>query len=153
MGTVIKQNADDGTICRNQSEIALRKLLRVLQEQYQPGVEEDAKSVGSSGASVLGNDICTSIISDQARAMNQTTQGTDPKPKFGVTRSIQAMPQTVDDQANQLLNQILTELDIPTTESVSESTPTKRTSTNNFENESDAATQISKVLVQRLVPH
>ena len=27
--TVIKQNAEDGTICRNQSEIALRKLLRV----------------------------------------------------------------------------------------------------------------------------
>lgn len=180
--TVIKQHADDGAICRTQSEIALRKLLRVLQEQYAPQHDEDARSQGSSAASVLGLDIANSVITAEQRLANQVEFGTDPKPKVGVTRSIQAMPETVDEQANRLLNQILTQLDIPSTETGSTKTEETKDFENtenygeklpsqtnlpgsglqlnkkgslmsSFENESDAATQISKALVQRLVPH
>ena len=128
--TVIKQHADDGAICRTQSEIALRKLLRVLQEQYAPQHDEDARSQGSSAASVLGLDIANSVIGAEQKLANQVEFGTDPKPKVGVTRSIQAMPETVDEQANRLLNQILTQLDIPSTETGS----TKTEETKDFEN-------------------
>merc|ERR1711881_98497 len=151
--TVIKSHPSSDHVTRTHSEVALRRLLQVLQNSYTHH-DDDAASRGSSAASCLADDLASTVIGTCESAMNQVCTGTMAKPDLAEAKGTQVEVESIDDQANKLLESILNELRVSEpTESVQSSellTPNEITS---FENEDDAATQISKVLVQRLVPH
>lgn len=143
--TCIKSDPSNEFILRTKSEIALRNLLRALQNNFQED-EEDARSVGSSGASVLADDIASTIVSKTHKQMNLYSFGTETKPDWQVTRGIQVDGKPINEQANQLMTAILGEIN-----QITESEPTTQ-STTGYEDMDEAATQVSKLLCKKLVP-
>merc|ERR1719500_2514452 len=109
--TVIRSHPCSDHITRTQSEVALRRLLQVLQSSFDLP-EDDAASRGSSAASCLADDLASTVLDQCETAMNQKSSGTQVKPDTAEAKSTQADGESVDEQANALLKSILDELNV-----------------------------------------
>lgn len=143
--TVIKSDPSNEKITRTQSEIAIRKLLRALQEKFEDE-KDDSRSIGSSAASFLADDIASTVIGETKAKMNKYAIGTDTKPDWVKTKSVQVQDD-INKQANELLGSIMSELRSPSEKKSSTTILSGET------NPSDAMTMVSKLLVHRLIPH